>query len=89
MAQGQVSKANCDKRRRENESEEQRKARSKSHREWEKRNRAKINQYRRECRARACEIIKKHHEDMKDDPERLTTEFMKSIVNVKCDDYDA
>ena len=34
----------------------------------------------------ACEIIKQHHEDMKDDPERLTTKFMKSIVNIECDD---
>lgn len=86
MAHGQVSKANSDKRRRENESEEQREARYKSHSEWEKRNRDKINQYRRECRAGACEIIKKHHEYMKDDPERLTTEFMKRIINTECDD---
>jgi len=37
-------------------------------------------------RGTTCEIIKKHYEDMKDDPERLTTEFIKSIVNIKCDD---
>ena len=34
----------------------------------------------------ACDIIKQHHEDMKDDPERLTTDFVKRIVNIECDD---
>lgn len=32
-----------------------------------------------------CKIICKHHEEMKDDPERLTTEFIQKIVKVKCD----
>lgn len=31
-----------------------------------------------------CEILAQHHEDMKDDPERLSTEFIKNIVGVDC-----
>ena len=31
-----------------------------------------------------CEIIKKHHEDMKDDPESLSTEFIQNIIGRKC-----
>jgi hypothetical protein len=33
---------------------------------------------------RVCKIIKEHHEDMKDDPEHLTTEFLKSLLRVDC-----
>ena len=40
----------------------------------------------KECdKVGACEIIRKHHEDMIGDPERLTTEFIKRIINLKCD----
>jgi hypothetical protein len=28
----------------------------------------------------ACQIIKEHNEELKDDPERLTTDFLTSIV---------
>ena len=32
----------------------------------------------------ACEIIKNHHGDMKDDPERLTTDFLLKLINIEC-----
>lgn len=32
-----------------------------------------------------CGIIKQHHEEMKDDPERLTTDFIQDLINVNCD----
>lgn len=31
-----------------------------------------------------CEMIKKHHVDMINDPERLTTEFMQKIIKIDC-----
>ncbi len=31
-----------------------------------------------------CNLIKKHHEEMKDDPEHLTTEFMQKLIGIKC-----
>lgn len=31
-----------------------------------------------------CKIIRNHHEELKDDPEHLTTEFIQSIMGVKC-----
>jgi hypothetical protein len=43
---------------------------------------------RKNCQKRiqtqVCELIKEHHEDMKDDPEHLTTEFLKSLLRVDC-----
>ena len=33
----------------------------------------------------ACEILKKHHETLKEDPERLSTEFMQKLIGI---DYD-
>ena len=32
-----------------------------------------------------CSILKKHHTDMKDDPESLSTEFMQEMIGIKCD----
>ena len=32
-----------------------------------------------------CKIICRHHKEMKDDPEHLTTEFLQKIVGRKCD----
>ncbi len=32
----------------------------------------------------ACEIVKNHHSDMKDDPERLTTDFLLKLINTEC-----
>jgi len=31
-----------------------------------------------------CDIIRHHHEEMKDDPERLSTEFIQTLVGRKC-----
>lgn len=30
-----------------------------------------------------CNILKKHSEDLKNDPERLSTEFLQSMLGVK------
>ena len=35
-----------------------------------------------------CKLIKKHHVDLKDDPEHLTTEFIQKLIGVKCDVRD-
>lgn len=35
--------------------------------------------------ASTCKTIRKHHGEMKDDPEHLTTEFIQQMINVKCD----
>lgn len=32
-----------------------------------------------------CGIIKKHHDDLKDDPNRLSTEFLQNIIGSNCD----
>ena len=31
-----------------------------------------------------CGVLKDHAEDLKDDPERLSTEFLQRIIGVKC-----
>ncbi len=31
-----------------------------------------------------CATIRKHAEDLKDDPERLSTEFLQKLIGVKC-----
>ena len=33
----------------------------------------------------ACDILKKHHETLKEDPERLSTEFMQKLIGIDCD----
>jgi len=33
----------------------------------------------------ACEILKKHHETLKEDPECLSTEFMQKLIGIDCD----
>lgn len=35
-------------------------------------------------RRSTCNILKDHAEDLKDDPERLSTEFLQRIIGVKC-----
>ena len=32
-----------------------------------------------------CEIIKKHHETLKEDPEHLPTDFIQKRIGIKCD----
>jgi len=33
-----------------------------------------------------CNILKQHAKELKDDPERLSTEFMQKLIGVKCDE---
>jgi len=44
----------------------------------------KAEYYGRNWNHRTCYIIKQHHEEMKNDPEHLTTEFIQKIVGRKC-----
>lgn len=58
---------------------------------WKSRNHEKVKQYvkrsyQRRQQKDCCEIIRQHHEDLKDDPERLSSDFIKSLVRVKCGD---
>jgi hypothetical protein len=32
-----------------------------------------------------CEIIKKHHEKLKEDPDHLSTEFIQKLIGIDCD----
>ena len=36
------------------------------------------------CKGDTCEIIHKHHDEMRDDPEALSTEFIQKLVGRKC-----
>jgi len=36
-------------------------------------------------KAQVCKIIKNHHEDLKDDPERLSTDFIQRLIGIKCE----
>jgi hypothetical protein len=31
-----------------------------------------------------CKMLKQHHDDMKDDPESLSTEFIQNLIGVEC-----
>lgn len=33
---------------------------------------------------KACNLLKRHHEDLKYDPERLTTSFLQKIIGIDC-----
>lgn len=35
-------------------------------------------------RKETCNLIREHHETMKDDPEHLPTEFIQTIIGIKC-----
>jgi hypothetical protein len=35
-------------------------------------------------RSHVCKILKQHHEDLKNDPEHLTCDFMKKMCGVDC-----
>ena len=47
----------------------------------------KLNNLERQpFKKQTCDLVKKHHEDLKDDPESLSTDFLKKLINVECDD---
>ena len=53
--------------------------------DWAKNNRGKINKRVRDNKKGVealCEIRKKHLEDMKDDPESMSAEFLNTIQNL-------
>ena len=35
-------------------------------------------------RVATCNILKRHHDVMKDDPEHLTTEFLQDLIGIDC-----
>ena len=54
-------------------------------REWYKINKEKKGPKVKEPRDNLiCKIIREHHELMKDDPQRMSTEFIQEIVGRKC-----
>jgi len=66
------------------------------HKEHSKRyyenNKEKVAKYRKnhykkrpKSGSQICKIIKKHHDDMKDDPESMSTEFIQKMIGVDCD----
>lgn len=36
-------------------------------------------------KSKVCKILRKHAEDLKDDPEHLTTEFLQNMIGIKCE----
>jgi len=87
MGTGQKSAIDSKKRWKKKNPEKAKETHRRLYCEYWERNKDEINKKKREHRKEVvCDIIKKHHEDMKDDPESLTTEFIQKIVNIKCDD---
>lgn len=80
MAKSQASRRNNHKRNSELYKE--------CRKEYYQKNKDKINekarQRRKDNKLTACDIIKEHHDKLKDDPEHLTTEFIKKIINIEC-----
>ena len=52
------------------------------HRQYYEKNREKVAELERQSKCRR--ILKEHHELLKDDPEHLSTEFLKNIIDCKC-----
>lgn len=48
------------------------------------RNRRSYNPIKRVKKSSCCSILNQHHEILKNDPERLTTEFIKSLSRCEC-----
>lgn len=48
------------------------------HRKWYKANSEKIREQHN--KSAMCKVLKKHHEDVKDDPEHLSTDFIRRII---------
>ena len=43
----------------------------------------KIESFERMHERNVCKILKKHTDDLKDDPERLSTEFIQNLIGIK------
>lgn len=85
MSKSQKSSADSKKKWRENNPDKVKEYARNSN--WGKEHREKINKRRRDNRKGVellCEIREKHLEDMKDDPESLTPEFLNTIQNLGC-----
>jgi hypothetical protein len=52
--------------------------------EQKKEKQKKEEYFRRKYMERCCNIIKEHHDRMKDDPEHLTTDFLLDITGCNC-----
>ena len=48
------------------------------HKEWSYKSLEKVK------KTAVCNILKKHAEDLKNDPERLSTKFLQSMIGIKC-----
>lgn len=83
MGAGQVSRYNQNKRNRDKILEIGRKY-NEEHRD-EINSKVKENIKKRCSKgSTACKILKKHHDEMKDDPEHLTTEFLQKLIGTRC-----
>lgn len=61
----------------------------KTHQKYYRKNKEKYTAYYQRYRKKkekveACKIIREHHESLKDDPDRLTTEFIRDLIGVDC-----
>lgn len=53
---------------------------------WRNRNPDKVKAAEaKTARVRTCRIIKRHEAEMSDDPEALTTEFIKNMIGIECE----
>ena len=80
MSLAQVSRMEQNKRWRENNPERAKETQKKSSKKWYKANKDKASESQRKRREKnkmtVCDILEQHHEEMKNDPESLTTDFL-------------
>jgi len=44
----------------------------------------KTHKYQKNYQKETCNFLKKHHEELKDDPDHLSCDFLKKIIGVDC-----
>ena len=80
MSFGQVSKMEGNKKWRKGNPEKAKELQKKSSEKWYATNRDKASESQRKRRKKnkmtVCDILEQHHEEMKDDPESLSTDFL-------------
>lgn len=60
---------------------------------WQEENKDRWNEIQRKSIQKrnknlTCNILKAHHEELKDDPERLSTDFINQLIGTKCNVED-
>ena len=90
MGAGQKGRQDAMKKWAENNPEFAKASKRASAYKWRAKNRSKVNKRARDNRNSedlTLEIRKKHHTDMKNDPESLSCDFMDTILELESDDY--